>query len=197
MTAMSAYATCFGCDCYVKRHDLRCPFCGIALQSHTSRARWVALSVVSLAGAACADTPTRDTDASSVDATFQAESGLDARISSRPECAQGFFACGDGGLLCDRSSEFCVDQYAYGGPWCHTYSEGSWASGFDAGCTRCPSCGDAHDGSVPECIASSWNTCANPHSSAATSCTQDDAGSVIVKTMSCGPCYGAPPARFS
>jgi hypothetical protein len=83
----------------------------------------------------------------------------------------GTFACA--GQTCDRSTQLCMEN----GSGCVAYDGVIPEQQPEAGsCGACPSCA---------CLQPTlWGSC---------HCTEDDAGSIAI---SCGGCYGAPPARL-
>jgi len=223
---MTSFQPCSSCARHVRGADRACPFCGAtvvrvrppaARLPRMSRARWLALgSTVALVGcnAVVASSggdaghaeheagsgngddgsvpPGRDGgvladagrgEASSVDeAGWITDSGTqgdgtaqDAEVSADGSvvCSarSGTFACG--GQTCDRATQMCGP---YGGG-CVAYGTVLPNQQPEAGtCGPCPTC-----------------ACLEPTLWGACYCSEDDGGAIAI---SCGGCYGAPPARL-
>jgi hypothetical protein len=113
--------------------------------------------------------------------------------SSNGVVAGPSFPCGtdvDASLKCERATQICV--YFSGGPGftcisqdgstLHGYQGGTWASP-DSAAISCDACAAGGCTFYYDPPGGCWPS----------SCSQDDAGGV---TVSCGECYGAPPARL-
>jgi hypothetical protein len=191
----------------VKSEDPRCPFCGALSESpvasrrrgrRTSRAQWLALGSIALAGCAgsIAETPPGDGGSSSEhdaaggvhdsgvarvpeEAGTLAETGGPQDASAAAQDAggsafacntrSGYFQCQAN--VCDRSIQACYQGQ------CVWYGElASYGAPDSAACDPCPTC---------ECLGSTLYPGCH--------CTDDGAGAI---TISCQGCYGSPPARL-
>jgi hypothetical protein len=171
---------CASCACHVKRDDPECPFCGAlkALRAEpserlrrTSRAQWLAFGP-SIALAACAGrvaSSIAEHDGSAHVASVREAGAVPAALdlaAADVVCPSKSGLFACGSDVCDRAIQAC-DQGA-----CQWY--GSLSD--SASCGACPSC---------DCILASF--------AGSCRCREDDAGSIAI---SCGSCYGAPPARL-
>jgi hypothetical protein len=212
---LGAYQVCRSCDRHVRAADPCCPFCGarsapgpiLRWPGRTSRSRLLAIGSA-LAVTGCSRSP--ENPANPVEATYvpheASASGdvaapldadddvpdadddvldapaveppppiwpdvafADAALGTRVD---GGFVCVNG-AVCDPKTQFC-DEYEYSAP----ASEGCYAF---------------NDGGMPTDSWLQW--CSNHLLPVPGSCTcreLDDAGAFAI---SCGSCYGSPPAR--
>jgi hypothetical protein len=218
-----AYDSCSSCGRHVKRADTICPFCGAMRvagaarftrsatrpPSSISRAQWLAVGsavVSTVILGACKDGNDAGDGASSRESgpSSEAPVGVDgttgdaARMASGADMAPGGWLtpgegrtpCGDqhdAAKTCDRATQYC---YAHG-------IDPTVCGSFATTCTPYRGVGDACvgsdfywdaaacDGGLRRCACVDM-TCQEGW------CRDDDAGGI---TLSCGPCYGAPPAR--
>ena len=114
--------------------------------------------------------------------------------SSNGVVASRSFPCGtdvDASLQCERATQICLSLSGGGGFSCisqdgstlHAYQGGTYASP-DSAAVSCDACAGP---------AGCTFYYGPPGSCWPSSCSEDDAGGV---TVSCGECYGAPPARL-
>lgn len=210
---MDHYRVCPDCRVHVKAHEDQCPFCGARRLSRTptergvpvrlSRAQWLAFGST-LAVTGCSSAVVSSIERSSSSSASSTASSDVVSTTSTPivtgtsftsasptttyatasttpaSCGvpTGQFLCdpsnnqgtGDAGVACDRQGEFC--SLWPGTQGCIAKAD---AGTFPAACLTCPTC-----------------DCINAH----TSCrcvALDDAGAIGI---SCGGCYGSPPARL-
>jgi hypothetical protein len=185
---MLSLTPCPSCACHVKDGDATCPFCGASLPHVErswraaplkSRAAWLAFgsSLVAIAGAATI--------------------GACSSASSDDHTAGGAtFPCGDAGA-CSVATQFCgvsAHQTGCGNDFYLVYEcapkEGNLQ--FPAECLDLPKC---------TCVEAYLPAPPPPweNGGSGTSCSEDDAGGVILTYGSggqCAGCYGAPPARL-
>jgi hypothetical protein len=176
---MTSFQPCPSCARHVKRQDARCPFCGVPCprrpmhartSRRTSRAQWLALgSTMALLGCSGGTASSGSGDAGGRDLAHASEAGGDD-VAACPT-RSGYFTCG--GNVCDRSIQVCVERSSL----CVSVDAlGPIATGSPVQCGACPTC---------ECL--------QPSILSSCQCQQDDAGTI---SISCGGCYGAPPARL-
>jgi hypothetical protein len=181
-----------------------------------SRAQWLArgsaLAVVSCTGSGAMPSSTMDASVSREEASHSAPGDSAAGDSAPSDAAAAAdrtdgdggssngvvaspsFPCGtdvDASLQCERATQICL--YYSGGPGfscisqdgstLHAYQGGTYASP-DSAAVSCDACAGG---------AGCTFYYGPPGSCWPSSCSQDDAGGV---TVSCGECYGAPPARL-
>jgi len=215
---MSHFQPCPSCACHVRRTDPLCPFCGAPnvprgqrapRVPRMSRGQWLALgTTVALVGCTgtiasvpegdgghestashdaggtapdsgaavrpeeagtVAETGTLAETGAVVDASPESSAPLDSGVA----CGErsGFFSCG--GNICDRAIQAC---YSNSCEWYGNLSAIATGGADAASCGSCPTC---------ECLQPTLYT--NCH------CTEDDSGTIAI---SCGGCYGSPPARL-
>jgi hypothetical protein len=209
-----SFQPCSSCACHIKVSDARCPFCGAVNTrrpprrgpaGRMSRAQWLAFGSVALVG--CVGTvaessgdgggavaqhdagntpahdagnqvqPPPDSGIAYETGTVQeagppVDSGIVVADDSGVSCPtrSGYFNCQ--GNVCDRSIQACQNGY------CEWYGAlaTSWQFPDAASCGPCPTC---------ECLQGSLSTSCH--------CSEDNQGTI---TISCGGCYGSPPARL-
>jgi hypothetical protein len=215
---MNRYQPCSSCACHVRHDDARCPFCDAPNAARAarsirlprmSRAQWLAfgstLAFVGCTGnvapippdpgagdgAKDAGNATHDSGSpqgpeggvateagiAHEDAGAAQEAGETAEASTDEGgtilgCATrtGYYECG--GNVCDRSIQACFSGE------CEWYGDLAATTSADASasCGPCPSCTCLQGVIYPNCT-----------------CSEDAQGTVVI---SCGGCYGAPPARL-
>jgi hypothetical protein len=203
---MGAYCLCNSCHCYVKAEEPRCPFCGVATHrpgaplatrsNPTRRAWWLACggSAVLLLGCnGTASTAPSDATPALGSAPLGAwlTSGTGTFQCNGPN---GPAAGSDGGVLtCDRATQWCYTFHGFDPTACASLADPCYLYPGEDAC--------APTGNGPE-PALAWDPslcdaglrrcgCLNVQCSSGY-CSDDDAGGI---TVSCGSCYGAPPAR--
>jgi hypothetical protein len=182
-----------------------------------SRAQWLAygsaLAALGCTGSA-ATGPSHAQDATAqneanaetvdgaVDGTPDTGPSSDAAVAGEVTfaAADGGFVCMGGiylpswdGSVCDRATQWCfLNNGGYGPSGCRSldttcapglFSDAACTSVFDWDAAAC-------DGGPRRCACLTLTGCAGIYPG---SCTDADAGGVVV---SCGECYGAPPARI-
>ncbi len=217
---MKSYVQCASCRCLLKTIERRCPFCGAAVIGATeasrrpvrmSRSAWLALgsSVAAIGGATahlgCQSPATGDVgtvaDASS-DGQGDALSANDDPAwmifdAGAQTCAvePRKFHCGsaEAGIECDSANEYCAatsTQYQCSVPDVSAECRPIGADfDYPRECVSCASCAcvgkHLPSGTPGEYAGEGWG------------CDDSNGGVVITHGFwSCGPCYGAPPARL-
>src|SRR5438105_3381769 len=175
---MDPYLLCRSCDCFIKRIESACPFCGAAPPrsraerarppARLSRGQWVAFGSTLAAIGCSSPAPTGPTGQQHESTVApEAGAGADDASSPDPDAAADKIACGT--ATCDRATQYC-DQTA-----------GACGS-LPANCDGRATC---------DCVGA-LNWCSGPSTCAAV------APSVF--SFTCTPsgsngCYGSPPAR--
>ncbi len=204
---MDPYEACRSCACYIKRFEVRCPFCGAphtwsargaTTPSRMSRARWLALgSSLVVAGCGGASDPTSSGRSGEQGST-------DGAVDTGQPSAQGgdSGASGDAEQVSDSSQTVLADAaeassctvstapFACGTQTCDPSSQFcqmySWGGGAcvadDAGSFFPPQCYDC-----PTCTCVAPTLWANCH------CLDLDGGGIGIE---CAGCYGSPPTRL-
>lgn len=170
---MNRFEPCPSCARHVSASDARCPFCDAAIR-HASRPetrlRRASRAQWLALGSAVAlfGCSGATTSSGGSGSSGSSEAASEGACTTR----SGYFACG--GNVCDRSIQVCVETSSL----CATPGDlGTVMTGASiARCGPCPSC-----------------ACVQTALGGSCECREDDAGSVVV---SCGGCYGAPPARL-
>jgi hypothetical protein len=175
---MSRFQPCPSCACHVKVEDPRCPFCKAP---RTCRAQWPSdLREVVVGGThalALGSAMVLLGCSGAVASTPAGEGGEPGQpgVESAVACPSrsGYFTCGSN--VCDRSVQACDERSGT----CLSYDALPPSDLVSPGgaCGRCPTC-----------------ACLAPELASNCHCQEDDAGAV---SISCGGCYGAPPARLS
>jgi hypothetical protein len=187
---MNPYDVCASCARYVKQAESTCPFCGALervqsapARGHSermSRSAWLAYGGSALAFLGCTNggiVSSSNPDASAGAAALGDAGFLCVRAGSQP-----FF---DADIVCNRTSEWCYTNHGFEPTGCLSLATtcappvlaDACSSVFDWDAAAC-------DGGTPRCSCLTL-TCSGW-------CADDDAGGI---TVSCGSCYGAPPAR--
>jgi hypothetical protein len=200
---MGAYSLCESCQCYVKAEEPRCPFCSVATRTRgtplaapsnqTRRAWWLACGGSAVVLLGCNGTAST--------APSDAAPPLGAWLTS----GNGTFQCNgpggpaagpDGGLItCDRATQWCYTFHGFDPTACASLADPCYlypgedacaptGNGLEQALAWDPS---LCDGGLRRC------DCLNVQC-ASGFCSDDDAGGI---TVSCGSCYGAPPARVA
>jgi hypothetical protein len=208
-----SFQPCSSCACHIKVSDARCPFCGAvntrrpprrAPARRTSRAQWLAFGSVALVGCVgtvaessgdgggavaqhdAGNTPAHDAgnqQAQPPEAGIETgtvwetgspqDAGIVVADDSGVACStrSGYYDCGAN--LCDRSIQACYQGQCvwYGALWEYVSQQPDAAS-----CGSCPTCACLHGALYGNCT-----------------CNEDNEGTV---SISCGGCYGSPPARL-
>jgi len=185
---MNPYYVCENCRCHVKRADPTCPFCGtasrramapfsssLARSARLSRAQWLAYGAA-VAAFACTGRATMMGDGSE-------------QQPAAPLGDGGFPCIGPNGPLsldCQRASEWCYTNHGFDPTECVPLTTTCAPDDPSDACSSVVTWDAAAcDGGIPSCACLTV-TCGSGF------CLEDEAGGV---TVSCGSCYGAPPAR--
>jgi len=125
-------------------------------------------------------------EATTEDAPTDAAEPMFAPADGSFPCSWRFYGGTWDGATCDRATQYCFLQggIAYSPDGCRSFDCGP-NSPSDAGCGPIEWDAATCDGGVRRC------SCMTTPCSVRT-CSDDDAGGVV---LSCGQCYGAPPAR--
>ncbi len=198
-SAMIAYSLCALCQCYVKVGESQCPFCGVANDPPlrpapkcagalpARRAGWVACASSTLALLGCGGT-----EAAAVHTTMDAAVGdLDSSMSGAEVPLGAWLTPGTGAFVCsfndtdagtcDRSRQWCYTFHGFVPTGCVSFADTCDTAeqpGCDPSITWDPA---LCDGGIRRCACITTGC----------ECLDDDAGGI---TVSCGSCYGAPPA---
>jgi hypothetical protein len=206
------YSLCDSCRCHVRSQELRCPFCGVEVPSkdapvgprsnRVGRAWWLACQGSTLVLFACGGTRAAIERSDPSTAPSDAAPAVDsAPLGAWLTSGTGTFPCNgaveqDGGLLaCDRATQWCYTFHGADPTACASLGDPCYVNPGDDACAPT---GDgretvlawdpsACDGGLRRCDCLSVQ-CVTGF------CSDDDAGGI---TVSCGSCYGAPPARIA
>ena len=190
---MDPYDVCASCARYIKRGEFTCPFCGAAdrLRSalarggpkRASRAEWLAYGGSALGLLGC-------TNGSPVSAVPDAAENAASLGKNGFLCASaGNGAIFDADIVCDRASEWCYTNHGFEPSGCVSLATTCAPTEPADACSGVFAWDAATcDGHIAGCA---WITVTCPGGGGG--CSDDDAGGI---TVSCGSCYGAPPARL-